>query len=131
MTSQTDDIAIRFVKFASVGAVATASHYLVLVVLVNLLQANAVLASSCGYVVGGILNYMLNYQLTFRSSESHMVAAPKFFTIATIGFFVNGVVMSFALNSIGLHYLLSQVIATLTVLVWNFFGNSYWTFKRD
>lgn len=129
--ARSGELAVRFVKFASVGVVATASHYVVLLVLVNLFAMNAVVASSIGYIVGGVVNYVLNYQHTFQSSEPHAIAAPKFFTIAIIGFFINGSVMSFALNSLEFHYLVSQVVATLTVLIWNFLGNSYWTFHRD
>jgi len=125
------EIARRFVKFAGVGVVGTANHYVVLLVLVNLLATNAIVASCFGYVVGGIVNYMLNHQFTFESSQPHILAAPKFFAIAMVGFFVNAIVMSFFLGYAKFHYLIAQILATAVVLIWNFLGNAYWTFKRD
>lgn len=131
MVASLNEIANRFVKFAGVGVVGTASHYTVLLVLVNFLATNAVVASCFGYVVGGIVNYVLNHQFTFESSEPHTLAAPKFFAIAFVGFFINASAMSFFLNYFDLHYLVSQIIATSIVLTWNFVGNACWTFKRD
>ena len=131
MTSNVNEITGRFIKFAGVGVIGTASHYIVLVVLVDLLTTNAVVASCTGYVVGGIVNYFLNYQLTFESSQPHILAAPKFFAIAAVGFVINASVMSFLLNYFDIHYMVSQVAATAMVLIWNFLGNAFWTFKRD
>jgi len=131
MASNLNAIARRFVRFAGVGVVGTASHYTVLVVLVNFLATNAVVASSFGYVVGGIVNYILNHHFTFASNEPHAIAAPKFFTIAFIGFFINASAMSIFLDYFSLHYLVSQIVATSIVLSWNFIGNEFWTFKRD
>ena len=54
----------------------------------------------------------------------------KFFTVALIGLFFNGLIMSFCTSSLQLHYLLSQVIATSLVLLWNFMANHKWTFHE-
>ena len=121
-------LANRFVKFAGVGAIGTAGHYITLFLLVDIGGIDAVVSSSAGFLVGAIINYVLNYQYTYRSSQSHVSTAPKFFAIAAGGFFLNGAAMSLLVNKLGLYYLLAQVISTGLILIWTFLANHYWTF---
>jgi putative flippase GtrA len=118
----------RFAKFAGVGAIGTVGHYVTLFVLVDVTGLDAVIASSAGFLVGAIINYALNYTFTFRSQQSHISTAPKFFAIALGGFFLNGAAMSLFVNRIGLYYLFAQVITTGLILIWTFLANHYWTF---
>lgn len=117
--------------FTGVGAVGTLAHYLVLIALVWLIGFDAVLASSVGFIVGAFINYALNYHVTFQSKKRHHEAAVKFFTVAGIGFILNGAIMYGLFNGAGLHYLIAQISATAIVLVWNYLGNRSWTFRED
>jgi putative flippase GtrA len=120
----------RFLAFAGVGVIGTAAHYLTLTVLFEVLGLSAVISSSAGYVVGAVVNYLLNYRYTFRSSLSHARTAPMFFAIAGVGFFMNGAIVALLTGRFSLHYLLAQVVATGTVLVWNFLANHFGTFRE-
>lgn len=121
----------KFIKFAGVGVIGTAAHYTVLIALVQFASVNAVVASSAGAFCGAVTNYYLNYHFTFNSSKSHLHAASQFFVIASIGFILNGLLMALFTEVLAIHYLIAQVIATLTVLVWNFLGNHWWTFRES
>ena len=125
------ELGIQFTKFAGVGAIGTVAHYFVLVVLVSLAGTNAVLASGLGFAVGAIVNYTLNYKCTFNSSERHQVAAPKFLSVCLVGISLNLLIMYALTSALGVYYLLAQVIATGVVLIWNFLGNRFWTFRSD
>ena len=118
----------QYVMFAGVGAIGTAAHYLVLVLLVELFALNPVAATTMAYTVGAIVNYLLNYHYTFSSDKPHLPAISKFFTIAFIGMLFNGAIMDFGTRQLELNYLLAQIIATAVVLQWNFFANKLWTF---
>lgn len=118
---------IKFFVFATVGVVGTAAHYLVLYQLVESYSINPVTASAYGAIAGLIVNYLLNYILTFKSQQSHFKAFPKFALIAGIGFSLNFGLMT--LLTPHFYYLYAQIITTLLVLIWNFLGNSLWTFK--
>lgn len=123
-------LAAQFTKFAGVGVIGTAAHYVTLICLVQLLDANAVLASSAGAIIGATVNYILNYHYTFQSSKKHHEALTKFFAVATVGFILNGILMTTLTSSFELYYLLAQIITTGIVLVWNFTGNRIWTFRE-
>jgi putative flippase GtrA len=121
--------ASQFLRFATVGGVATAIHYLILVVLVHATNMDAVWASSIGFIVSAVCNYLLNYRFTFKSNVEHRGAIFKFFLVAGVGLLLNSLVMQVSTEYAGMHYLLAQLLATALVLIWNFTGNRLWTFK--
>jgi putative flippase GtrA len=118
----------QFVKFALVGGLATALQYAILVVLVEGAQWPPVFASSMGFAVSALGNYLLNRRFTFRSQRRHLEAAPRFAVVAVIGFWINAAVVWLAFDAAGLHYLVAQVVATLATLGWTFAANRNWTF---
>jgi putative flippase GtrA len=122
-------VALELVAFASVGVAGTAAQYLTLTALVEWGHFSAVRSSIVGYLAGAAVNYWLNHRVTFRSGERHIVAAPKFLTIAAIGLGLNSIIMTIGAEWIGLHYLLAQVVATVICLFWHFLGNRVWTFR--
>jgi len=119
----------QFLRFATVGGIATAIHYLILVALVHVASMNAVWASTVGFIVSAVCNYSLNYRFTFRSNVDHRRAVVKFFIVAGVGLVLNSFTMLIASGYLRVHYLLAQVLATGLVLLWNFAGNRLWTFK--
>ena len=118
----------RLVRFGLVGAVATGIQYLILIVLVRESGMWPALASAIGFVASSSGNYLLNYRFTFRSGQPHGPAAAKFVTLAAVGLVINFVLMQ-VLGAAGVYYLLAQVCATAVVFLWNFLGNSLWTFR--
>ena len=118
-----------FFTFGLVGAVGTACHYVTLIGLVELLSFRAVAATTAGFLVGMVVNYLLNYRCTFRSDQPHAVAAPKFFVIAVGTGLLNAAVVHVGVNLSGFDYLLVQIVTTAVLFVANFLLNSVWTFR--
>lgn len=119
----------QFLSFTAVGAVGTTAHYATLIALVQVFHAHAVLSSAAGFTVGALVNYSLNYRLTFRSTKLHHDSMPKFFIVAIVGLALNTAIMALLVEVLGFHYLVAQVLATLTVLAWTFTANRLWTFR--
>jgi putative flippase GtrA len=122
-------LATQFMSFAGVGALATLLQYLVLVLLVYADILNAVAASAVGYIAGALLSYWLNYHYTFRSTSDHARSMAKFAIVACAGLVLNTAIMAGLTSGLHWHYLLSQVLATGIVLIWNFAANRAWTFS--
>jgi len=121
----------QFILFATIGAVGTAGHFLTLILLVELGGVSAVWATTAGFIVGALINYVLNYHLTFRSEKAHSETMLKFFIVATVGAGLNMVIMFFGVDILALFYLLVQVIASSVVLLWTFTANKLWTFSEQ
>jgi putative flippase GtrA len=123
-------LAGKFLRFAAVGVVGTAAHYLTLILIVEWAEASPLTGSSAGFIVGAFVNYVLNYRYTFHSTRRHSEALPRFYLVAAIGFIFNGAIVWGVAKQLGFHYLLAQVAATLIVLMWNFTSNLIWTFPE-
>jgi len=113
-----------------VGGVATFIQYLVLIGTVERWHWNAVIASSFGYFISAIANYLLNYYFTFRSDNWHRVAAARFALVAAAGFILNALLMELLAEKLHFPYVLAQILATVVTVMWNYWANSKWSFGR-
>jgi putative flippase GtrA len=118
----------QFGRFLLVGGFSTLLQYLILAFLVQTAGTDPVMASSVGYVLSAVVNYDLNYRLTFRSRVPYFGGMGRFALVHAVGFLLNGMIMAVGTKALGLHYLAAQIAATVVVLFWNFFANRRWTF---
>jgi putative flippase GtrA len=119
----------RFSLYVIVGAAGTGVQYIILLALIFSTLAGPVFASSIGAIAGAFVNYCLNYQFTFNSTDQHAAAAPKFISVAAAGLAVNWLTMTTFVHAVHLHYLLAQVISSGIVLLLTFSVNSVWFFN--
>jgi putative flippase GtrA len=121
----------QFQSFLLIGLIATAIQYLVLILLVRYFAVNAVFASALGFAISSIVNYELNRKFTFASSSSRTKTIHKFYVVAISGLAINSASMWLLINLAEFHYLFSQILTTLLVLVFNFSLNKFWTFTEN
>lgn len=127
-----DNVFIReAIFFLSFGGFATIIQYIILAVLIEAFFFQPYVASGIGYLVGGLVNYYLNYKFTFQSGKRHQETMVKFFTIAFVGLMLNTSLMKFFTYYFYWHYIISQLIVTSLVTIWNFTCNKFWTFKEN
>lgn len=119
----------QMLRFAAVGAVGTMVQYLVLWTGVDLLVLSAAVSSGAGYILGSIVNYLLNYKFTFRSEKSHTDAVSKYYAIIAVGWCINTGLMWILADHSGLNYWFAQVTATGIAFLWNFSGSRLWAFS--
>ena len=119
-----------FVRYAAIGAVATAAHYAVLALGVEALRWPAWLASGAGAVVGAQVAYAGNLLYTFAGHPRGALGASwtKFQLTALAGALQGMAIVALAVRA-GWHYLAAQVAATLAGLVVTYIVNRWWTFR--
>jgi len=120
----------QFASYASVGVVATLAHYAVLLALVEGLGWRPVPATLHGYVVGGVVSYLLNRNHTFASDRPHLEAGWRFALVAFAGFCVTFATMRLGVDMLGAPYLPAQIATTLLVMFLTFGINKAWTFGQ-
>ena len=118
----------QLASYASVGVVATLAHYAVLLTLVEGAGWRPVTATLHGYVVGGVVSYLLNRRHTFVSDRSHADAGWRFALVAFAGFCVTFAIMRLFVDIWGAPYLPAQVVTTVLVMFMTFAINKVWTF---
>jgi len=126
---QMSELLRQFVRFFGVGSISAIGHFGVLILLVQVFAVAPVPASAAGALIGAWINYVLNYRYTFRSDKKHSEAVFKFAMVALIGLLLNSLFMWLGVEILAMHYLLSQVVTTGLVFIWNFAANRCWTFR--
>ena len=120
----------QFIQFAAVGLSGTLVQYACLWSGIEFFHIKASTGSGIGYILGTVVNYLLNYFFTFDSTKSHKEAASKYFSIVGIGWFINFGLMRLMADQWLWNYWLSQFITTGIGLLWNFSGSKWWAFKH-
>lgn len=118
----------KLLKFLLVGGSATLLQYIIMAILILGFDFSALFSSSFGYLVSGVFNYYLNFKYTFGGGYSHRSTVVKFFVVSALGFFINRVLLDIFLAA-DFPLVLSQLMATVFVVLSNFIASSLWTFK--
>jgi putative flippase GtrA len=117
-------------RFGVVGVLTAVLHYGLLYVGVEALQLSATVASSLGFVVAVIFNYLMHYSWTFDEPAPHGRTLRRYLVMISCGFLINGAVMYAGVQWAALNYLLTQALALLVVVSWNFVMSNVWVFRR-
>ena len=118
--------------FFGVGVVSTIADYGTLVFLRELFGVNAVYGALAGYIVGGIVNYLLNRAHTFATDRDHVQAGWRFASVMVVGFSLTGLFMWLFTEKLAIPYLGARVVPTGIVFCWNVAAHKLWTFaERD
>lgn len=128
---------VRFLKFATVGAIGMVVDLSVLTGTRELLRVPLSVAVGLGFTTAVISNFTWNRLWTFPESRQRPIGSQlvQFFIVNAIGLGINEVVVLglHPLFSLALHdppaYLGAKVIAIGIVLFWNYFANRAWTYR--
>lgn len=134
---------LQFIKFGIVGVSNTAVDWVVFYVLVNVISdINHSLAKAVSFIVAVLNSYLWNTIWTFRKeyqkvgSDTGAKSAifVKFIVVSLVGWGINVLVYSWAARSVSYqifdHDLIPLVLASGAAIVWNFFANKLWTYKK-
>lgn len=118
----------HFIRYSAVGAIATATHYLLLVLCVERVGWAPWWASGFGALAGAQVAYAGNRWFTFAHRGQIGASWPRFQATALLGALLGMALVAFAVW-LGLHYVLAQLLATALSLVLTFLINRIWTFR--
>ena len=118
----------QLIRYASVGAVATAAHYAILIASVEWAHWPAWLASGYGAAIGAQVAYLGNRWFTFAYRAGIGASWLRFQTLALAGALLGMVIVALAVR-IGIYYVLGQMAATVIVMLLTFILNRAWTFR--
>ena len=118
-----------WLRYATVGAVATAAHYALLAWAVEVAHWPPALGAAAGAVLGAQLAFVGNRRFTFDHRGPWRAAWWRFQLTAVLGALTSAAVVAGG-TALGAHYLLAQVAATLLALGLTYAVNRRWTFGR-
>ena len=118
-----------FFWYTLAGGIATAVHYAVLVLLVEVFAFPAAPSAAFGALCGAVVSYLVNRLITFPGTNvRHQQAVPRFLLVALAGALLNGLLVWAGVHLLSWHYLVAQAVATILVLGLTYRLNRSWTF---
>ena len=110
-------------KFGIVGIIAAIIDFGTLFILTTFLDTYYLLSAAIAYILSTVFNYIASMQYVFVSKFDKSEKNKEFLIfviLSVIGLAINELIMWFFVEEFSLHYILSKVIATIIVMVWNF-----------
>ncbi|CAN5395495.1 GtrA family protein [soil metagenome] len=103
-----------FARFVLVGLVNTGIGFATILLLEYGLGADRRVANVGGYVLGGLVSYVLHREYSFESRRAHRQALPQFALAVTLCFLLNLAVLEFCVVILKLPSLFAQAAAVVT-----------------
>ncbi len=115
--------------YVGAGGVATAAHYAVTIVAVELLGVVPIAASAAGFATGAVVKYWLNYSLAFRSRARHLHATARFAVALALLMTLNTLLFAAFQRGLGWHYLVAQALTTILLIAPGYVIHRRWVFR--
>lgn len=123
---------LQFGRYLIVGGSAFVADALTLR-LVEQCGVYYLIAAAAGFLVGVTVNYFLSTHLAFAGMQarvSRQAELAVFLLISLLGLGLTELLMYLFTDKLGLHYMLSKVVAAVIVFLWNFFAKKV-LYRKD
>ena len=112
----------QFMKFGVVGVIAFVIDYGLLALLTEVFSVNYLVSATISFTVSVIFNYIasMRYVFTHKEDMSRRREFVIFVILSVIGLLINNLCMWAGVELFGIHYLITKIVATAIVMVWNF-----------
>ena len=127
------DLAGQLIKFGIVGVISTALDYGLMVLFTEGFGIFYLLSSTLSYAISLIFNYFASMKFVFRSRED-MGRLREFVTftlLCLMGMGLNQLILWLIVEKCGIYYMISTILATVVVMVWNFVTRKLFLEERD
>lgn len=116
------DPAVQFLRYIISGGLAFVCDYATMFLLTEYAGMHYLLSSAFGFAIGLIITYLLSIWWIFdqRRADSRIIEFAAFGVIALTGIGLNLAFMWIFTEMCSIHYLVSKLVTTVLVSVWNF-----------
>ena len=125
---------LQFFRYAFVGGIAAIVDFALLFILTDYFGLFHMISAIIAFLGGLITNFTLSKILVFNSKvvEARVNSFFEFLSYAIIGIIglgITEVILYIFTEKIGLYYMLSKLIATFIVLIWNYLARKMLIYK--
>ena len=119
---KTDNSLLQFIRYFFVGGVAAVVNIGMLFIFTDVCHIYYLVSNIISFTLGLIVNYILSKLLVFQDKVS--LSTSKEFIIyaiiGVVGWGIDTLLMSIFTDTFNIYYMLSKIISTLLVFIWNF-----------
>lgn len=114
----------QFLRYLVVAFVGLGFDFGTLVLLREVAEVHYLIAAAGGFIAGLIVNYFLSAKYVFSNPKikSHAMNFGLFGLIGLVGLGILSLLMWILTSGLGVNYIISKVLATVVVYMWNFFA---------
>ena len=119
---ETEHLLVQIFNFGIVGVVATVIDFLFLYLFRDMCHFPLILSNTLSFCISVMYNYWASMTFVFdvdknKSKKRNFIL---FIIFSVIGLILNDIIVWFVSEKLSVYYLISKVIATLLVMVFNF-----------
>jgi putative flippase GtrA len=118
----------QFLRYIVAGGSALGLHLLLMTILIETGSSGEIAASAAGFIAGCLLNYTLQYYITFASEVNHQSAVLRYTAVTLAMLILNLLIFKALLMLTGSSWVTAQLLASGVVFVGNFLINRRFTF---
>lgn len=115
-------LALQIIKFGIVGVIAFIIDYSILFILTDFFSVYYLLSAAISFTISTIFNYFCSMCWVFEGKKNIKKRNELmiFIFLSVIGLGINQVMMLILVEQIKIFYMISKIIATCVVMIWNF-----------
>lgn len=117
----------RGVRFVVTGLFVTALHALVAILFINFVVAQPPLANGVAFAVATVVSYVINTTWSFSARLQGRTLMR--FMLVSFGGFLLAMLIAWAAQLAGLHYLLGIGAVALIIPAFTFVLHNFWTYR--
>lgn len=131
IAGKTDSLLIQLFRYTFVGGVAFLVDFGSLFALTEFVGVHYLTSAAIAFILGLITNYLLSIIWVFakRTLTNRWAELFIFSLIGIVGLGFNELFIWFFTEKVHLYYLLSKIVSTFFVYLWNFFARKYILFR--
>jgi putative flippase GtrA len=128
---KTNDTIAQLFRYTLVGGLAFIIDFGLLFILTHYLNIYYLISAAIAFLLGLTTNYILSIIWVFekRTIANKKIEFLVFSLIGIVGLGLNEFIMWFFTDILYWHYLLSKIISTVFVYLWNFFARKFVLFN--
>ena len=122
ISEKTEKLVIQIFKFGIVGVVATIIDFVFLYVFKDFCHFNTLISNTLSFCISVIYNYWASIKWVFdinkeKNPQKNFIV---FILFSIIGLILNDLIMWIATDNLNIYYMISKIIATSIVMIFNF-----------
>ena len=119
---KTDNWFIQLFRYFFVGGFAFLVDYGLLVLLTEVFGLHYLVSATISFLSGLVVNYLLSTSWIFRKStlENKWAEFLIFAVIGVVGLGLNNLLLYLFTDKLHIHYMISKLLTTAIVMIWNF-----------
>ncbi len=116
--------------FGVVGVIATATHYLVALLLTDLVEITVLISNILGYCAAVSVSIFGHSTFTYRKAITRTVVR-RFIVVSLSTLMASEVILFVLVSQMGVHHRIALAVVVATIPIITFFLNKFWVYTAS